>query len=52
VRIAARSGVMRDVEPGLTIGGAPALPLRQWHRQTAALTRLAQRRPGSSADDT
>ncbi len=51
VRIAACSGVMRDVEPGLTIGGAPALPIRQWHRQTAALTRLAQRRPGSGADD-
>jgi UDP-3-O-[3-hydroxymyristoyl] glucosamine N-acyltransferase len=42
-RIAARSGVMRDVAAGATIGGAPAVPIRQWHRQTAALAQLARR---------
>ena len=39
-RIAARSGIMRDVPEGETWGGTPAVPIRQWHRQTAALARL------------
>jgi UDP-3-O-[3-hydroxymyristoyl] glucosamine N-acyltransferase len=42
VRIAAKSGVMRDVEAGMTVGGFPAVPLKQWHRQTAGLTRFLQ----------
>jgi UDP-3-O-[3-hydroxymyristoyl] glucosamine N-acyltransferase len=37
--IAGKSGVMRDVEPGGQVGGYPAVPLRQWHRQTAGLRR-------------
>jgi len=40
VRIAAKSGVMRDVEAGMTVGGFPAVPLKQWHRQTAGLARF------------
>lgn len=43
-RIAGKSGVMRDVEPGSTVGGYPAVPLRQWHRQTAGLMRLFARK--------
>ena len=43
-RIAARGGVMRDIEPGAVVGGAPALPIREWHRQTLALARLAKRK--------
>jgi UDP-3-O-[3-hydroxymyristoyl] glucosamine N-acyltransferase len=39
-RIAGKSGVMRDVEPGGKVGGYPAVPLRQWHRQTAGLLSL------------
>lgn len=39
-RIAFRSNVLRDVPAGETWGGSPALPIRQWHRQTAALARL------------
>ncbi len=42
-RIAGKSGVMRDVEPGNTVGGYPAMPLRQWHRQTAGLLRMFKR---------
>jgi UDP-3-O-[3-hydroxymyristoyl] glucosamine N-acyltransferase len=41
-RIAACSGVMRDVPPLITVGGAPAVPIRQFHRQTTALGRIAK----------
>lgn len=43
-QVAAASGVMRDIEPGGKVGGSPAVPLRQWHRQTVALARLARGR--------
>ena len=39
-RIAGKSGVMRDVAAGETVAGYPAVPVRQWHKQTAALARL------------
>lgn len=42
-RIAGKSGVARDVDPGQAVGGYPAVPIRQWHRQTSALTRMSQR---------
>lgn len=45
-RIAACSGVMRDVPPHITVGGAPAVSIRQFHRQTAALSRIASSRRG------
>lgn len=38
-KVAAQSGVMRDVAPGETIGGYPAVPIKQWHRQTALLNK-------------
>jgi UDP-3-O-[3-hydroxymyristoyl] glucosamine N-acyltransferase len=43
-RIAARGGVMRDIEPGVAVGGSPAVPIREWHRQTLALARLAKKK--------
>lgn len=43
-RVAGCSGVMRDVGEGETVGGIPALPIKQWFRQIAVLTRLAQKR--------
>jgi UDP-3-O-[3-hydroxymyristoyl] glucosamine N-acyltransferase len=43
-RVAGQGGVMRDVEPGGEVGGSPAVPIRQWHRQTLALARLARRK--------
>ena len=46
-RIAGKSGVMRDVAPGEAVGGYPASPIRQWHRQSAGLVRLFQRKPSS-----
>ena len=41
-RLAGKSGVMRDVPEGETWGGSPAMPIRQWHRQTTALARLVK----------
>ena len=39
-KIAAQSGVITDVPAGATFGGYPAQPVRDWHRQTIALSRL------------
>jgi UDP-3-O-[3-hydroxymyristoyl] glucosamine N-acyltransferase len=44
-RIALKSGVCRDVEPGTSVGGYPAMPVRRWHRHTAVLNRLTDQRP-------
>jgi len=41
-RIAGRSGVMRNVADGESVGGLPAVPIRQWHKQTIALARLGK----------
>jgi UDP-3-O-[3-hydroxymyristoyl] glucosamine N-acyltransferase len=43
VKIAAQSGVMNDVPDGATWGGAPALPIKDWHRQTIAVSRIARK---------
>jgi UDP-3-O-[3-hydroxymyristoyl] glucosamine N-acyltransferase len=48
-RIAFKSAVTRDVEPGMSVGGYPAMPLRLWHRQTANLVRLFGRRAPTAA---
>jgi UDP-3-O-[3-hydroxymyristoyl] glucosamine N-acyltransferase len=46
-QIAAQSGIMRDVPPGAEQMGYPALDMRDFMRQTAALKRLIKR-PKSS----
>ena len=46
-RIAAKSGLMRDVVAGETVCGSPAVPLNEFMRQTAVLKRLAKRKGGS-----
>lgn len=43
-RIAAQSGVMRDIEAGGTVGGAPAVPMTEWLRQSAVLGQLARKK--------
>ncbi|MEE2997766.1 MAG: UDP-3-O-(3-hydroxymyristoyl)glucosamine N-acyltransferase [Pseudomonadota bacterium] len=43
-RIAACAGVMRNVGPDETVAGTPALPMKQFFRQVAALSRLAQKK--------
>lgn len=40
-QIAAKAGVMRNIEPGSKVGGFPAVPIRQWHKQSATLAKLA-----------
>jgi len=42
VKIAGMSGVMRDVENMSMIGGAPAMPLRDWHRLNAKLMAMSK----------
>ena len=45
-RIAAKSGVIHDVAEGEAVGGYPAIPIRQWHRQTlAAMAQQTPRKP-------
>ena len=43
-RIAGHSGVMRDIPPGVTVCGMPAVPIKQFFRQSAAVSRLAERK--------
>lgn len=40
-KIAAQSGVMRDIDPGSEMMGSPAMPIRQFMRQTAVWQRMS-----------
>ena len=42
-RVAAKAGVMRDIEAGATVGGYPAMPMKEWFRGVAILSRLAKK---------
>jgi len=39
-RLAARAGVTQDVAAGETVGGYPAQPVKQWHRQVVWLKKM------------
>lgn len=43
-RIAAQSGVMRDLDEGAEVCGSPAIPVRQFFRQVAAVAGLTKRK--------
>lgn len=43
-RIAAKSGVINDVPAGASYGGYPAVPVRDWHRQTVTLKHLSKKK--------
>jgi UDP-3-O-[3-hydroxymyristoyl] glucosamine N-acyltransferase len=43
VKIAAQSGVMRDIAKGDTVAGSPSVSVRDWHRQTIAIRKLAEK---------
>jgi UDP-3-O-[3-hydroxymyristoyl] glucosamine N-acyltransferase len=32
--------VIHDIPPGATVAGYPAIPVKQWHRQTAMIGRM------------
>jgi UDP-3-O-[3-hydroxymyristoyl] glucosamine N-acyltransferase len=44
VKLAARSGVMEDIPAGAAYGGSPAVPVKDWHRQTLTLNKLIKQR--------
>jgi UDP-3-O-[3-hydroxymyristoyl] glucosamine N-acyltransferase len=46
-RIAGGSGVMRNVGEGEDLGGYPAVPIRQWHRQTVGLANFGKKPKGT-----
>lgn len=43
-RLGAQAGLMKDVMAGTTVGGTPAVPMRQWLKQVAILGRLANKK--------
>lgn len=43
VQVAAQSGVAQDVPDKQIIGGSPAVPIRQWHRQNFMLQKLVKK---------
>jgi UDP-3-O-[3-hydroxymyristoyl] glucosamine N-acyltransferase len=43
-RLAAKSGVMSDIPANVTYGGFPAMPVREWHRQTVAIGKLIKKK--------
>ncbi|MGA8382113.1 MAG: UDP-3-O-(3-hydroxymyristoyl)glucosamine N-acyltransferase [Stellaceae bacterium] len=45
-RIAAKSGLMRDVPPGATVSGIPAVPMTEFMRRAVALQRLVKKKDG------
>ncbi len=44
VKVAAQSGLAKDVEDGAVMGGSPAIPIKDWHRQIVAVSRLIKKK--------
>jgi UDP-3-O-[3-hydroxymyristoyl] glucosamine N-acyltransferase len=50
-RVAAQSGVGADIPPGKSYGGTPSVPIRDWHRQTFTIAKIAKTDRGSHDGD-
>ena len=42
-RISAKAGVIGDIEAGATVGGYPALPMREWLRGVAVMQKMGNK---------
>jgi UDP-3-O-[3-hydroxymyristoyl] glucosamine N-acyltransferase len=40
VQIAGQGGVIQDIKESGIMGGTPAVPIKDWHRQTIILKKL------------
>lgn len=47
-QIAGGSDVHGDIAPGSKVGGSPARPMKQWFREVAVLSRIAEKSRGGS----
>lgn len=43
-RLSAQAGAISDVPSGETYGGTPAVPIKDWHRQSVLLSKLIRKR--------
>ena len=43
-KLAAQAGVMTDIPAGSSFGGSPALPIKDWHRQTIAVAAMTKKK--------
>lgn len=43
-KLAAQAGIMTDIPAGATYGGSPAIPILDWHRQTATIAKLSKKK--------
>ncbi|XVN41500.1 MAG: UDP-3-O-(3-hydroxymyristoyl)glucosamine N-acyltransferase [Rickettsia endosymbiont of Argas persicus] len=44
-QVAAQGGVAQNIEAGKIVGGSPAVPIMDWHRQTIIMKQLIKKRP-------
>ena len=44
VKIAAKSGVMKNISDGSIMGGIPAVQIKNWHKQTIIMKQLIEKR--------
>lgn len=51
VKVAAKGGVISDIADGQTMGGIPAIPIRDWHKQTLTLKQMVQQSKKKNTGD-